>query len=233
MEPRGTYSDSDIQEFIMDMKRVAKTAHQEAATVRDMFRSNRVAFAKLTGSIPSTIERVEFEQRQHNAEGSVARTRVSIAYGTAATSLAATSSILTGIYAGATVFPPALIILPIALPFVAFIAGIFGAKQSQEASKRDTESHQCAIAMRQLDGALKDLSEFGQYIDQLADYWVEMESMLQNIHDHVGNIQADDVSRLRIEELKDSWGAIKESYLEYKVGVSRIQDLNPWSKQLE
>jgi len=87
---------------------------------------------KLTGGIPSTIERVKFEQRQHNAEGSAARTRASIAYGTAGTSLAATGSLLTGICAGAA-FPPALIILPIALPLIALFSGIFGAQQSQEA----------------------------------------------------------------------------------------------------
>ena len=76
--------------------------------------------------------------------------------------------------------------------------------------------------MKKLDGALKDLSEFGLYIDQLADYWVEMESMLQKIHDDVENIQADAVSRLRIVQIKGSWGAIKESYLEYKLGVSNF-----------
>jgi hypothetical protein len=79
--------------------------------------------------------------------------------------------------------------------------------------------------MRQLAGALKDLSDFGLYIDQLADYWVEMESMLQKIHDDVGNIQADAVSKLRIVQLKGSWGEIKESYLEYKVGVSNFSFL--------
>jgi hypothetical protein len=51
MEPRGTYSVEDIQDFIMDMKRVAKTAHQEAETVRDMFRSNREAFARVRCSL--------------------------------------------------------------------------------------------------------------------------------------------------------------------------------------
>jgi hypothetical protein len=76
--------------------------------------------------------------------------------------------------------------------------------------------------LQQLDGALKDLSEFGVYIDQLADYWVEMETMLQKIHDDVGNIQADAVSKLRIVQLKGSWGEIKESYMEYKVGVSNF-----------
>jgi hypothetical protein len=79
--------------------------------------------------------------------------------------------------------------------------------------------------MEQLAAALKDLSEFGRCIDQLAGYWVEMESMLQKIHDDVGNIQADAVSRLRIVQLKGSWGAIKESYLEYKVGVSNFSFL--------
>lgn len=80
--------------------------------------------------------------------------------------------------------------------------------------------------MQQLAGALKDLSELGLQIDQLANYWVEMESMLQKIHDDVENIQADAVSKRRILQLKGSWGEIKESYLDYKVGVSNSHSRN-------
>lgn len=40
----------------MDMKRVAKAAHQEAVLVRDMFRSNREAFANVRcGFFPDPI----------------------------------------------------------------------------------------------------------------------------------------------------------------------------------
>jgi hypothetical protein len=89
---------------------------------------------KITRGIPCTIQRVKTEQQQHNAARDGANSRSLIAYGTMEASLAATGAIIPAIVAGATMLPLAAIILPVALPLVAFFSWFVGSRQAEEAS---------------------------------------------------------------------------------------------------
>lgn len=231
LKPKGTHSVEELTEYIEDMQRVAQTAHSQAKAASDMFRGNRQNFFEITKGIPLTIANIRDEEQMYNSQkhvalrsgGTYGKVKVG-AVGLTAASVSAVGAI------GITAVPAAMLVLPVALPVVAVIAGIMQWKKKKLAAKRETQSLSCKAAMEQLQTSLDDLSQLGKELDVIAEYWGKMDAALQTIRDSVETIQADRVVKLRITQIKGQWTDVKDQYMEYKTGVARLKDFFPASK---
>lgn len=58
------------------------------------------------------------------------------------------------------------------------------------------------------------------HIDELANWWVRVEAMLDRVNENVSNIQANKANRIRLQGMRTEWGNIRGKYLEYKTEVS-------------
>jgi hypothetical protein len=63
------------------------------------------------------------------------------------------------------------------------------------------------------------IAHAANHVDQVANWWVEVETSLGKISDDVKYIQKDRRIKLRLIQLRDSWDVIRSKYLEYKSEV--------------
>ncbi|KIM34535.1 hypothetical protein M408DRAFT_325910 [Serendipita vermifera MAFF 305830] len=232
LTPKGTHTIEELIEYIEDMQEKAQVAHSQAKEVSNMFRGNRENFFEITKGIPLTIANIRSDQEMYDSQRQVALNRASTFHRVQVATTSATAATVSAIGAigVAAVAPVALIVIPVALPIVAVIAGIIKWKQQKVAAKRETQSLSCKDAMEQLQNSLNDLSQLGKELDIIADYWGKMDAALQTIRDSVATIQGNRVVKLRITQIKGQWTNVKDQYMEYKTGVAQLQDFFPASK---
>jgi hypothetical protein len=58
-----------------------------------------------------------------------------------------------------------------------------------------------------------------QNVDQFADWWLQMDTMLEAVENKVGQLQANHIAKLRVKSIKSGWGEVKAEYLNYKIKV--------------
>jgi hypothetical protein len=56
-------------------------------------------------------------------------------------------------------------------------------------------------------------------VDQFADWWLQMDTMLEAVENKVGQLQANRIVKLRVKSIKSGWGEVKAEYLNYKIMV--------------
>ncbi|CAG7848398.1 SubName: Full=Uncharacterized protein {ECO:0000313/EMBL:CCA73656.1} [Serendipita indica DSM 11827] len=197
MEPKGTYSAHEIREFIDDMRVIARKAHADANATAAMFRKNRQNFYMITKNIPTTLTRIDQEMEYQNRLISKRRDRIEL-YKTLELSFGAMSATMaTGIAIAGAAFPPALLVLPILLPLATLAAGLVGRHYelrregmphliqrlcvNNGISDSETQVQTCVDAMDQLGRMTSDLEKLGSHIDKMADWWLGVDGILEDI----------------------------------------------------
>jgi len=227
LDPKNT--PEELQEFIDDMRQIARRAHEDAKEMSEMFRGVRQNLNQITAGIPAKVAQVQEQEQRARELTAIAKRRrdqsnLAVAVATAGAGVVG-ASITIGV-----AFPPALLILPILLPIFGLISGTVSVHYSRQAERRDTESKSCVDAMRQLHQAAADLSVIVQNVDEFADWWLQMDTMLEAVESKVGQLQANRIPKLRVKSIKSGWGEVKAEYLSYKIKVSKLQDYYPSSR---
>lgn len=229
MEPKGTYSAHEIREFIDDMRVIARKAHADANATAAMFRKNRQNFYMITKNIPTTLTRIDQEMEYQNRLISKRRDRIEL-YKTLELSFGAMSATMaTGLAIAGAAFPPALLVLPILLPLATLAAGLVGRHYELRREDSETQVQTCVDAMDQLGRMTSDLEKLGSHIDKMADWWLGVDGILEDIRSCVEAIQGDYFARLRVKPIRDQWCEVSKRYLDYKTGIARLQDFYPSS----
>lgn len=229
MEPKGTYSAHEIREFIDDMRVIARKAHADANATAAMFRKNRQNFYMITKNIPTTLTRIDQEMEYQNRLISKRRDRIEL-YKTLELSFGAMSATMaTGLAIAGAAFPPALLVLPILLPLATLAAGLVGRHYELRREDSETQVQTCVDAMDQLGRMTSDLEKLGSHIDKMADWWLGVDGILEDIRSRVEAIQGDYFARLRVKPIRDQWCEVSKRYLDYKTGIARLQDFYPSS----
>jgi len=186
---------------------------------------------KITAGIPAEVARIQEQEQRARELSAIAKRRRDQSSLGLATAAASASVISVGIAIGLFgAFPPALLVLPVLLPIMGLISGTASAHYSRQAERRDTEAKSCVDAMRQLHQAAADLSVIVQNVDQFADWWLQMDTMLEAVKNKVGQLQANRVAKLRVKSIKSGWSEVKAQYSSYKIKVSKLQDYYPSSR---
>jgi len=77
----------------------------------------------------------------------------------------------------------------------------------------------CTKARQQLSQIKKDVEDAAKHVDQVASWWVAVETSLCKISEDVGSIQEDKRNKLRLKQMKNEWDVIRGKYMEYKSEV--------------
>jgi len=226
------YTVQELQEYIQDMREVARSAHEDAKTMCESFRNVRQGLNQITVGIPGKVAEMEEQEQRAKAGKALAETRRG-QFGVAAIALGAGAAATGGAVAAGIAFPPLLLILPIALPIMAMIAGEATEQYDQLAMARETEAMLCSDAMKKLHQATGDLTKLIENVDMFADWWLEMDTMLAGVESKVGKLKADKVTKLRVKTVKNGWTGVKGRYLQYKLKVARLQDFYPSSRMIQ
>ena len=87
-------------------------------------------------------------------------------------------------------------------------------------SESQREVAKCVSARRELSRIEEGVGHLAGHINELADWWVRVETMLDKVNENVSNIRADKRNKLRLVGMRNEWGGIRGKYLEYKSEVS-------------
>jgi hypothetical protein len=52
-----------------------------------------------------------------------------------------------------------------------------------------------------------------------ADWWLQMDTMLEAVENKVGQLRANHIVKLRVKSMKSGWGEVKAEYSSYKTKV--------------
>ena len=77
----------------------------------------------------------------------------------------------------------------------------------------------CTKARQQLSQIKKDVEDAAKHVDQVASWWVAVETSLCKISEDVRSIQEDKRNKLRLKQMKNEWDVIRGKYMEYKSEV--------------
>ena len=68
------------------------------------------------------------------------------------------------------------------------------------------------------------IGHMAEHIDDLAGWWIKVETALNSIAENVEMIQGNKVAKLRLKQMQTSWGQLKGKYLRYTQEVSNGLD---------
>jgi len=228
LNPNSTLD--DLKDYITDMREKARRAHLDATTVSEKFRSVRQGLNQITQGIPVSVAVLQ-EQEQRARELKAIAERKCDRLKKLTYTATATAGVFSGCITIGLAFPHALLILPVLLPVLVLISNTSDAHYSSQVVKRETEEKNCIDAVKQLQEAARDLSMLVYHIDMFANWWLEMDTMLEAIEINVGQIQADHIVKLRVKGVKKQWGEVKMEYAGYKSKISKLQDYYPSSRR--
>jgi hypothetical protein len=89
-------------------------------------------------------------------------------------------------------------------------------------------------AIQHLEPAEKDLERLMVEMDVLAQYWLEVDTALEDIHVRVADLRDDKMLQMRIRGLNRDWKEVASDYKTYKMAVctytyDSVQYLHPFS----
>jgi hypothetical protein len=89
-------------------------------------------------------------------------------------------------------------------------------------------------ALQRLEPAEKDLGCLMEEMDVLAQYWLEVDTALEDIYVRVTDLQDDNLLQMRIRGLNRDWKEVAGDYMSYKTAVytfnyGGVQHLRPFS----
>jgi hypothetical protein len=227
-------SEKDLTHYVTDMREKAQTAYLAAKETSEKFRSVRRGLNEITSGIPAAVATVQAREEeqlgQEQYEEKRARRVIMVggAVGAAGAALAGGAALLTGIAA----LHGLILFIPIILPLIALATKTVSDRYDRSAQDRGTQAISCSEAIAQLHKAATDLSELTRQMDDFADWWQEMDTMLKTIVSRISQLRADRVarSRLRIISIQKGWGQVRGQYLDYKTDISKLQDYYPSSR---
>jgi hypothetical protein len=155
LDPKNTVE--ELQEFINDMRKIAKQAHEDAKVMSEMFRGvrqnlNQVCYSlrylpltiagilnlQITAGIPAKVAQVQEQEQRARELTAINKRRADISKiaGIAST---AGAGVVTAGFAIGIMFPPAVLILPILLPIFGLISGAVSVHYSRQAEGKSCE----------------------------------------------------------------------------------------------
>ena len=84
------------------------------------------------------------------------------------------------------------------------------------------EVAKCIAARGELTRIEEGIGHMAGRIDELADWWVKVEAMLDKVSENVGRIQANKRNRIQLGRMSSDWGDVRSKYLEYQTEVSQV-----------
>jgi len=80
----------------------------------------------------------------------------------------------------------------------------------------------CTNAGHELSRISKGITHAVDHVDQVANWWVAVETSLGKISDNVQSIQENRPIKLRLIQIRDSWDVVRCKYIEYKSEVRSL-----------
>jgi hypothetical protein len=77
----------------------------------------------------------------------------------------------------------------------------------------------CEDGLQSLEPALDKLHYLMVQMDVLADYWRDMHSALEDLHERVDELRNDSLFQLNIRDLEQDWKRVRGDYMDYKTEV--------------
>ncbi|KAH9481656.1 hypothetical protein JR316_0006183 [Psilocybe cubensis] len=210
---------NELEEYISDMVTTATEANAESTHVVSAFRDVRQGLFGITSVIPAKVAKIE-DARQ----GELKKMERGIKRGERAKMLKICSTTLAAVAGGIALIacPPALIVLPIALPLISLVAEAFENKATRKIADRQMREQNCRDALEMIEKISHDLARFGECIDRFAEFWGLIELTLEMISGRAQDLRGSRALRLRLKGIRSDWVDISQSYQTYTIKIEHL-----------
>jgi len=222
----------EIEAFVNDMIEPAEQGAKESEKMAKGFRKVQHELLMITTSIPGEVAKIEEQRKEERREKRLEEKRVE-----RVKIVKACSTALAAVAGGIALIacPPALIILPIALPLISLVAEAYETRVVKRIAERERQQQSCIEALETLHKVSKDLALLGDCIAEFAMFWTNIDLLLQGVKGRVDELRVTKALRLRLKSVKSSWEEIEGTYRVYAVKIEHLCELAVISppKQIE
>ncbi|KAG8807657.1 hypothetical protein FRC17_004360, partial [Serendipita sp. 399] len=216
------YSDEEIKDFIADASERATTAEKDVKEVVDLVRANRQGIVQARDELKTVNEKVQEQETNMTNEKVTAQNRAQF-WGSVAKIVSGVSKLIVSLPVQDTEEGnELLIILPFLLPMIEWGATELKASHTQKAEERAASAKRCTAALEQLDTAIVNLNDLETHLDHIVSWWLSVHSHLTNAGKRLETMRRP--SKIRLEQLQGDFEVIRDSFLAYKSGVTRLLD---------
>ncbi|KAJ7086064.1 hypothetical protein B0H15DRAFT_845140 [Mycena belliarum] len=213
---------NEIQAFIAEMRADAQRALEKSKHISGSLREVRKGINRISDIIPSEMARLERQERKlweksEALERRIAHVRIAKTVGTTALAVVGGVSMI--------VFPPMMLILPVGLPIAILALEVYENRSSKTLTKRDDEILDCRHGLQELENITTCLARFAEHINNLTEFWLRSDTMLETISNGVRLIRGNTV-RMRLKSIIGLWEEAAELYMRYVVKLKGIQDID-------
>ncbi|KAJ6612299.1 hypothetical protein B0H10DRAFT_2053143 [Mycena sp. CBHHK59/15] len=216
-------NNKDIQDYICDMQQYTNIARDLSQTVSKSFRRVRVGLNEITNDIPGEIKRLERQEQSAVVKRDTLERRVR--HAKIAKTVSAAALAVVGGVATTVVFPPMMLVLPVALPLAILAVEAFEHHTSKKLNQRTNEVIDCRDGLQQLEAITMCLSEVGSRVDSLIQFWIRSDTMLGTISSGVDRLKGKKAARLRLQTTREHYESAEILYREYIVKLEFIQTM--------
>ncbi|KAJ6570220.1 hypothetical protein DFH09DRAFT_1465560 [Mycena vulgaris] len=201
----------EIQEFVAEMRGYIGDALEKSKRISAGCRKVRNGISEISNSIPNEMAKLERQERKMLAMNQALKRRIGRAKLAKNVSTAALA-VVAGV--SSIAFPPLMLILPVGLPIAILALEAYEQHKSKELMRRDEEIFDCRNGFEELQKVTSFLAGFAQHVDELTEFWLRSDTMLETISNGVHRIRGN-TARIRLEATKKLWAEAAESYLKY------------------
>ncbi|KAJ7593468.1 hypothetical protein C8J56DRAFT_931161 [Mycena floridula] len=213
---------TEIQDFIASTKKKANVAYKKTALVSKRFQQVRIGLDKITNQLPALRLQLA-EKEQESLDQKAAATK----RGERAKMFEKSAAVI-GTVAGAvalSVFPPALLVMPVLVPLVVLASQVFSYKNKKAIKKRETEARDLRDAIQDLRQVSEILTNFRKQVDMFGDYWIKVEIALDEVARRIGELRKSKPNRIQLRAILAIWKELKDDYARYLLSLKRLQQL--------